>query len=66
MFHGGHYIGNDMIAHFQQGEAWTKVFGPVFVYLNSTTDVSKAYNLWLDAKKQVTRIMLNICFDTML
>lgn len=42
-----------MIAHFEEGETWRKVFGPFFVYLNATTDVSKAYNLWLDAKKQV-------------
>ncbi|KAK6133372.1 hypothetical protein DH2020_032882 [Rehmannia glutinosa] len=52
MFHGSHYIGSDMIAHFEEGETWRKVFGPFFVYLNATTDVSKAYNLWLDAKKQ--------------
>ncbi|KAK4386705.1 hypothetical protein Sango_2541100 [Sesamum angolense] len=52
MFHGSHYIGNDMVAHFEEGETWRKVFGPFFVYLNATMDVSKAYNLWLDAKKQ--------------
>ncbi|PIN22367.1 Rhamnogalacturonan endolyase [Handroanthus impetiginosus] len=52
MFHGSHYIGNDMIAHFEEGETWRKVFGPFFVYLNATTDVSKAYYLWLDAKNQ--------------
>lgn len=53
MFHGTHYIGNEILAHFQEGEAWRKVFGPIFVYLNSTSDASKAYNLWIDAKKQV-------------
>ncbi|KAL8112828.1 hypothetical protein AgCh_020216 [Apium graveolens] len=52
MFHGTHYIGNDILAHFEEGETWRKVFGPFFVYLNSTLDVSKAYNLWSDAKKQ--------------
>ncbi|XP_012841986.1 PREDICTED: probable rhamnogalacturonate lyase B [Erythranthe guttata] len=52
MFHGSHYIGNEMSARFEQGETWTKVLGPVFVYLNSTSVVSNAYNLWLDAKKQ--------------
>ncbi|XP_011087034.2 probable rhamnogalacturonate lyase B [Sesamum indicum] len=52
MFHGSHYIGNDMVAHFEEGETWRKVFGPFFVYLNATTDASKAHNLWLDAKKQ--------------
>lgn len=53
MFHGTHYIGDDILAHFQEGETWRKVFGPIFVYLNSTPDVSNAHNLWIDAKKQV-------------
>ncbi|XP_042065102.1 probable rhamnogalacturonate lyase B isoform X2 [Salvia splendens] len=52
MLHGSHYIGNDMVAHFEQGEVWRKVFGPFFVYLNATKDVSQSYNLWTDAKKQ--------------
>ncbi|BFG27459.1 hypothetical protein CerSpe_137330 [Prunus speciosa] len=52
MLHGTHYIGEDILAHFEVGETWTKVFGPFFVYLNSTPDVSKAHNLWIDAKKQ--------------
>lgn len=53
MLHGTHYIGEDILAHFEEGETWTKVFGPFFVYLNSTPDVSKAHDLWIDAKKQV-------------
>lgn len=53
MFHGSHYIGDDMVAHFEEGETWRKVFGPVFIYLNATNDVSKAHNLWTDAKRQV-------------
>ncbi|XP_052183958.1 uncharacterized protein LOC127795990 isoform X2 [Diospyros lotus] len=52
MLHGTHYIGPDMLAHFEEGETWRKVFGPFFVYLNSTPDVSKANNLWIDAKRQ--------------
>ncbi|CAI9092594.1 OLC1v1027878C1 [Oldenlandia corymbosa var. corymbosa] len=52
MLHGTHYIGEDAQACFEEGETWRKVFGPFFVYLNSTSDVSKAYNLWTDAKKQ--------------
>ncbi|XP_030491647.2 uncharacterized protein LOC115707745 [Cannabis sativa] len=52
MLHGTHYIGEDILAHFEEGETWRKVFGPFFVYLNSTSDVSNAHNLWLDAKKQ--------------
>ncbi|CAN6690149.1 unnamed protein product [Malus baccata var. baccata] len=51
MLHGTHYIGEDILAHFEEGETWTKVFGPFFVYLNSTPDVSKAHDLWIDAKK---------------
>ncbi|KAG7033955.1 rhiE, partial [Cucurbita argyrosperma subsp. argyrosperma] len=52
MFHGTHYIGEDIITHIKEGEAWRKVFGPVLVYLNSTSDVSEAHNLWIDAKEQ--------------
>ncbi|KAL5775330.1 hypothetical protein ACOSP7_012887 [Xanthoceras sorbifolium] len=52
MFHGTHYIGDGILAHFQEGESWRKVFGPFFVYLNSTPNVSNAYNLWIDAKKK--------------
>ncbi|XP_031262360.1 probable rhamnogalacturonate lyase B [Pistacia vera] len=52
MFHGTHYIGDDILAHFKEGETWRKVFGPFFVYLNSTPDASNAHNLWVDAKKQ--------------
>ncbi|XP_021597858.1 probable rhamnogalacturonate lyase B [Manihot esculenta] len=52
MFHGTHYIGDEILAHFQEGEEWRKTFGPFFVYLNSTNNVSNAYNLWEDAKKQ--------------
>lgn len=58
MFQGTHYIGLDMVAHFEEGETWKKVFGPVFVYLNSTPNASKAHNLWTDAKKQVLIIHL--------
>ncbi|KAL6576503.1 hypothetical protein OROHE_000284 [Orobanche hederae] len=43
---------NNMVAHFEEGEAWRKVFGPFFVYLNTTADVTQAHNLWIDAKKQ--------------
>ncbi|KAL7244204.1 hypothetical protein ACSBR1_016439 [Camellia fascicularis] len=52
MFHGTHYIGVNILAHFEEGETWRKVFGPFFVYLNSTPHVSNAHNLWIDAKKQ--------------
>ncbi|CAN1859719.1 hypothetical protein LINPERHAP1_LOCUS43263 [Linum perenne] len=53
MFHGMDYIGDEMVAQFEAGEAWTKVLGPIFVYLNSTPTISNAHNLWIDAKRQV-------------
>ncbi|KAK1278800.1 hypothetical protein QJS04_geneDACA023550 [Acorus gramineus] len=52
MFHGTHYIGDDIVASFANGEAWRKVYGPVFAYLNSTRSVNNAYDLWLDAKEK--------------
>ncbi|KAK1307718.1 hypothetical protein QJS10_CPA09g00741 [Acorus calamus] len=52
MFHGTHYIGDDIVSSFANGEAWRKVYGPVFVYLNSTRSVNNAYDLWLDAKEK--------------
>lgn len=30
-----HYVGKEVGLKFQEGEAWKKVFGPVFVYLHS-------------------------------
>lgn len=66
MLHGTHYIGNDILTHFEEGETWRKVFGPFFVYLNSTPDVAKASNLWTDAEKQVFFFNLHrICFCIM-
>lgn len=67
MFHGTHYIGEVILAHFEEGETWRKVFGPFFVYLNSTSNVSDAYNLWLDAKKQVNAHFLHdaIAFNSL-
>ncbi|RZR93858.1 hypothetical protein BHM03_00022420, partial [Ensete ventricosum] len=35
------------------GEYWKKVFGPVFIYLNSASEKSAPMLLWEDAKKQV-------------
>lgn len=60
MFQGTHYLGLDMVAQFEEGETWKKVFGPIFIYLNSTPDTSKAHNLWTDAKKQVLIVHLRL------
>ncbi|EOA34562.1 hypothetical protein CARUB_v10022113mg [Capsella rubella] len=46
-FISGHYLGTDMDMHYKSGEAWKKVLGPVFIYLNSGDDL-----LWEDAKRQ--------------
>lgn len=59
MFVSTHYGGEDLVIKFGKGEAWKKVFGPVFIYMNSISDHKININnnaaslLWDDAKKQV-------------
>lgn len=54
MLVSAHYGGEDVVLKFGEGETWKKVFGPVFVYLNSATQGDNiALSLWEDAKKQV-------------
>lgn len=53
MFHSAHYVGAEMCAHFQDGEPWQKVLGPVFIYLNSAPPGMPLSALWEDAKRQV-------------
>ncbi|PNT64234.1 hypothetical protein BRADI_4g26420v3 [Brachypodium distachyon] len=38
MFMGTHYVGDAIVANIGDGENWTKVLGPVFVYLNSVPE----------------------------
>lgn len=38
---------------FGSGEPWKKVFGPVFIYLNSVADKHDTLSLWDDAKERV-------------
>ncbi|XP_024518293.1 LOW QUALITY PROTEIN: uncharacterized protein LOC9660828 [Selaginella moellendorffii] len=55
MFHSAHYAGAALCPEFRNGEAWTKVFGPVFIYLNvaaTYAQVNCRY-LWEDAKQQM-------------
>ncbi|XP_021903474.1 probable rhamnogalacturonate lyase B [Carica papaya] len=55
MFLSAHYAGEDMVLKFKAGEAWKKVFGPVFIYLNSLLDNSyDPLSLWEDAKQQAS------------
>jgi len=56
MINGGHYyFGND--SGFAQGEVWTRVSGPYFIYLNNVTNtltdpVQTSQALYADAKAQ--------------
>lgn len=51
--------------NFKEGEAWKKVFGPVFIYLNSFSKGVDPLLLWHEAKNQVshtsTHIFMCIC-----
>ncbi|KAL0332828.1 UNVERIFIED_CONTAM: Copia protein [Sesamum calycinum] len=54
MFISTHYAGEDLALKFQSEEYWKKVFGPVYIYLNS--DASAKTNLsilWNDAKQRM-------------
>lgn len=53
MFMSAHYAGVDLVPKFRNGEYWKKVFGPVFIYLNSAMDDTDPRVLWEDAKLQV-------------
>ncbi|KAB1200354.1 Rhamnogalacturonate lyase [Morella rubra] len=53
MFMSTHYAGEDLNIEFQEGEPWKKVYGPIFVYLNSVKSKIETQNLWPDAKKQM-------------
>jgi rhamnogalacturonan endolyase len=50
VFHGSHYVGDDIAARIKDGEYWKKVMGPVFVYLNSNPPKGDPRALWEDAK----------------
>ncbi|CAI9111389.1 OLC1v1011607C1 [Oldenlandia corymbosa var. corymbosa] len=55
-FHSQHYAGiNSNGLKFEDGEAWKKVFGPVFIYLNRELDNVDPYLLWEDAKDQALK-----------
>ncbi|TYH12046.1 hypothetical protein ES288_A06G035000v1 [Gossypium darwinii] len=53
VFLSAHYTGEDLVPKFSAGEAWKKVFGPVFIYLNCTMDGDEPLSLWEDAKQQM-------------
>lgn len=45
---------------FKAGEAWKKVFGPVFIYVNSPYDGDDPIKLWDDAKLQVQHYFMSL------
>ncbi|XP_076933802.1 uncharacterized protein LOC143599825 [Bidens hawaiensis] len=53
MFFSTHYAGPDLGMKFRDGEPWKKVFGPVFIYLNSVTTEESPLSLWDDAKLEM-------------
>ncbi|KAK3017900.1 hypothetical protein RJ639_005206 [Escallonia herrerae] len=56
MFVSTHYAGDELALMFRNGEPWKKVFGPVFVYLNSDNSGKKDPNsLWEDAKERMLK-----------
>ncbi|KAJ0086595.1 hypothetical protein Patl1_08702 [Pistacia atlantica] len=50
MFLSGHYAGKYMVTSVGPNEPWKKVFGPVFIYLNSAVNGDDPLWLWEDAK----------------
>ncbi|KAG9440115.1 hypothetical protein H6P81_020280 [Aristolochia fimbriata] len=52
-FHTNHYAGADLVPHIEKEEAWKKVYGPVFFYLNSDDSGHGREALWDDAKRQM-------------
>ncbi|KAM7514480.1 hypothetical protein LguiA_004063 [Lonicera macranthoides] len=59
IFVTSHYAGEDLVVKFGAGEIWKKVFGPVFIYLNSIPDKNNALSLWNNAKEQVNKEVNN-------
>ncbi|KAL8094219.1 hypothetical protein AgCh_035922 [Apium graveolens] len=57
VFFSNHYSGKKLDLHFGDGEAWKKVYGPVFVYMNSAPNknVNDLHStLWTDVKRQAS------------
>ncbi|KAF7817054.1 putative rhamnogalacturonate lyase B [Senna tora] len=53
VFHSTHYSGADLIMKFGPDEPWKKVYGPIFIYLNSLSNGESPRKLWEDAKQQM-------------
>ncbi|KAE9597960.1 putative rhamnogalacturonan endolyase [Lupinus albus] len=55
MFVSTHYAGKEVTMEFKDGETYKKVFGPIFVYLNSASTKNQALSLWSDAVLQKSK-----------
>lgn len=53
MFVSTHYAGKYVAMNFEEGETYKKVFGPIFVYLNSASHKSNKITPWSDAVQRV-------------
>ncbi|KAL8141244.1 hypothetical protein V2J09_007265 [Rumex salicifolius] len=53
MFVSAHYSGENAIPKFKDGEPWSKVLGPVFMYANKIDRGQNPNLLWVDAKKKM-------------
>ncbi|XP_038899397.1 probable rhamnogalacturonate lyase B isoform X5 [Benincasa hispida] len=53
VFHSAHYAGEDMVVKFGCNEPWKKVFGPIFIHLNSFPEGEDPLRLWQNAKEQM-------------
>ncbi|XP_057497206.1 rhamnogalacturonate lyase B-like isoform X1 [Actinidia eriantha] len=54
VFFSNHYAGT-VALEFEEGEPWKKVFGPIFIYLNSAPSDEDPKSLWKDAKQQMMK-----------
>ncbi|WOL18429.1 hypothetical protein Cni_G27224 [Canna indica] len=54
IFFSSHYAGSDLMPQFRNGEYWKKVFGPMFIYLNSPANGTDPKPFWEDAERQLT------------
>lgn len=64
IWHSVHYTGAGLVIRFADNEEWKKVFGPIFIYLNSSTTEDDAIKeLWCDAKEQMILEVKNWPYD---
>ncbi|XP_057729379.1 rhamnogalacturonate lyase B-like isoform X1 [Arachis stenosperma] len=63
MFLSSHYAGEDVVMRVQRNESWKKVFGPIFIYLNTSSENQVQPSLWKDAKDQMSKEVQSWPYD---